>query len=151
MRRYLITGLLSFLALPWFMARAEILPGDVAIVRMNNSGSPDDNFSVLALKALDASDVLFWTDNGWTLTNTFRTGEGAGATDIITNSLAAGTVINVPAASLSASGDQLFLFTNTVAAPKLMFAVDWCSAQGWDADGPPSGTDLRFTTTGHAD
>lgn len=147
MRRYLITGLLSFLALPWFMARAEILPGDVAIVRMNNSGSPDDNFSVLALKALDASDVLFWTDNGWTLTNTFRTGEGAGATDIITNSLAAGTVINVPAASLSASGDQLFLFTNTVAAPKLMFAVDWGSAQGWDADGTTTGTSADPTTT----
>ena len=44
---------------------------DVAIVRVNSSV---DGFSVLALRDLARTEALYWTDDGWTQANAFRSG-----------------------------------------------------------------------------
>ncbi len=129
------------------LADATINPGDVAIIRMNNTGAPNDNFSIVLLKDVVAGDTLFWTDNGWSNnTNAFRTGEGAGTTDLITTNLAAGTVLDIAGTGFSNSGDQVFLFTGTVASPTLLYGVDWGNAAGWDGNATSSNTSALPTS-----
>lgn len=119
-----------------FACLGSIVPGDVAIVRVNNDV---DGFSLLVLRDIAASESLFATDRGWIAAGGFRDNEGNGATDFITAGILKGSVIDVTAANvgtlaLSASGDQIILFTGTLVSPGLVFAMDWGNASGWDAD-----------------
>ena len=121
----------------WVVDRAApgLDPGDVAVVRVNNSGTPNDGFSFVALKTLSASNGLFFTDNGWTQTNAFRQSEYPGTLSLLASDIPAGSVVDVDAGkNLSIFGDQVILFTNTLAAPKLLFGLDWGNEAGWDPD-----------------
>jgi hypothetical protein len=42
--------------------------------------------------------------------------------------------------AFSAGGDQVFLFTGTVAAPSLVYGIDWGNAMGWDATATDANT-----------
>ncbi len=135
-----LPAIAATLALVLSLAETRIFAlttGDVAIVRVNAN---DDGFSVLTLRDLSASDSLYWTDNGWT-NGVFRSGEGAGTTDILINNITAGTVFDVSAGSLANNGESAVLFSGTRANPTLLFyGVDWGNALGWDAQAIDAGT-----------
>jgi hypothetical protein len=118
---------------------------DVAIVRVNSSV---DGFSVLALRDLARTEALYWTDDGWTQANAFRAGEGSGTQDVLAQDVPCGSVFDVPASSLSGDGDQVFLFTGTLAAPSLLWGVDWGNASGWNEDASDANTSADPAVTG---
>lgn len=123
-----------------------LAPDDVAVVRVDAGG---ETFTVVALRALSALDVMYWTDNGWS-NNTFRLGEGGGTTDVILNTWAMGQTFEVSTSGLNASGEQLFLFRGTLATPTLLYGVQWGSAGGWtdEATSPSTSADPALTGGG---
>jgi hypothetical protein len=137
-RKYIIAGvfLLSFNA----ALQAQLVPGDIAFSGYHSQGT--DKFSFVLLKNLTAGTTIKFTDNAWLSTNVFRTGEGditwtvpAGGLiagreitiDCVTNTAsvnsggAAGTVTGT-AINLNTSGDQVFAYTGTLAAPTAVIA-----------------------------
>lgn len=124
-------------------ASASLNVGSVAIVGFQASGSPSDNIAFAALVDLAPGTVLYFTDNGWTgtgfrgVSGTDSDGnENLMKFTVGANGLAAGTVIsslstNADAGmwtlsglvgtgtsqfqqlALSASGDQVTVFTST--------------------------------------
>ena len=113
------------------LSPAAVSEGDVAIIRVNGN---TDGFTVLALKNLSASDSLFFTDAAWQSGGGFDSGEGAGTTDILTANILAGSTFDVATSGLNASGEQVFLFTGTKAAPSLVYGINWNNS-GWITSG----------------
>jgi len=126
-------------------AALPLTPGDVAIIRVN---ATTDTFTVLALRALSANDVAYWTDNGWKADNTFRANEGNGTTDWIATTVSAGQTLEVTGAGFNAAGDQVFLMLGTVASPTLLYGIDWSNTAGWDADAADSSTSADPAVSG---
>ena len=119
---------------------AQFVPGDIVFSGYHSQGT--DKFSFVLLKNLTAGQVIRFTDNAWLSTNVFRTGEGdiawtvpAGGLiagkeitiDCVTNTPslngggAAGTITGT-AINLNTSGDQVFAYTGTLAAPTVVIA-----------------------------
>ena len=115
---------------------ATFAQGDIALLGIN-SANPD-TFRFTNLKAMDAGDVIHFTDNGFTAGATGRTGEGFLSFTAPTGGVAAGsiftwqngmTITGTPwnsAApnnfSFNGSGDQLFVFSGSTS--------NWASQSG---------------------
>ena len=125
-------GLITVSATRRAIAQAQTLvPGDVAIVGFWADGgqtAPLEAFAFVALTAIDVTDpvtVISFTDNGWT-GSAFTTNEGTATTFPVDSALAAGDVVTVSPTGLafSTSGDQLFAFTGTLAAPTHVYGFN---------------------------
>jgi hypothetical protein len=135
-----------------------ISTGDIAFVRMATDNP--DSFSFVAINALTAGDVMYFTDNGWLADGTgFRTGEGVLSYTVPTGGVARGTVVSYTdgAASsgnitlgfgsnanpanfaFSTDGDQIIAFTASSSSSPLttvtnLIAAINLDANGWDSD-----------------
>jgi hypothetical protein len=117
-------------------AATTLVAGDIAFVGYNTDGGTDA-FAFVLLKDINAGTSVRFTDKEWTGT-AFNTGES----DLLwtaSSNLSAGTIVTIqpdsgtPLASsgaltgsgggLSKSGEQLFAFTGTVAAPGTFLAA----------------------------
>lgn len=99
--------------------------GDIAFVQYNADNT--DNFAFVALVNIAAGEVINFTDNGWTSSNAFRTGEGIIAWTAPAGGVSAGTVVTItttPSAStgtvtetldlnFAATGDQILAYQGT--------------------------------------
>jgi hypothetical protein len=135
-------GILAGVIAVWgALARAEIEPGDVAVVAYATDGTEDD-FAWVALRDIPSNTVLKFTDssvsNGW-----FRWSEHLGSvpyagplTWSFSNALPAGTVVRFVSDNwdrglalgrkmdLSVAGDQIFIYTGTIVSnPALAFPL----------------------------
>lgn len=115
---------------------ATLAQGDIAILSVNSTNP--DTFRFTNLKALDAGDVINFTDNGFTGGATGRTGEGFLTFTVPAGGYAAGTVhtwtngqgvAGTPWSSgaptnfaFNGNGDQLFAFTGATGS--------WASQSG---------------------
>ncbi len=123
-RRSLLMELLEGRAL-----MATFAQGDIALLGVN-SANPD-TIRFTNLKAMDAGDVINFTDNGFTAGATGRTGEGFLTFTAPAGGVAAGTIstwnngMNITGTpwssnnptnfALNGSGDQLFVFSGNTA------------------------------------
>ena len=87
-------------------AHAALTAGDIAIIGWIDNGTPD-SFSFVTLADVNAGEVVYFTDNGWTGTG-FRSPsatDGDGNENLIkwtaTSTIAAGTIINSNATGAS--------------------------------------------------
>ncbi|NJR43745.1 MAG: hypothetical protein HC767_14925 [Akkermansiaceae bacterium] len=83
------------------LSHAALLAGDIAIIgRTNNGVAPNpDSFAFVALSTINAGEIIYFTDNGWTGT-AFRSPsatDGDGNENLLKwtaiNSIAPGTII----------------------------------------------------------
>ena len=56
-------------------SQTTLSAGDIAILQYNSDGSPDV-IKFIALKSMETGTIINFTDKGWKINNTFRTGEG---------------------------------------------------------------------------
>lgn len=107
--------------------------GDIAFVEFNTDGAK--SFAFVLLRDVEAGTVINFTDNGWTMENAFRSGEGV-QTWTADADVAAGEVIRLAGVSggfnLSSSGDQILAYQGEVAAPVFLAALQFNGAD-WDA------------------
>lgn len=139
--------------MPQSAARADLNPGDIAIIGYH-ADNPD-RLAFVVLSPISAGEVIRFTDNGWTSTNNFRAGEG-GIQYTAPNNLSPGTVISRTAPftvpgdwalnnsglgtgsfELAVIGDQVFAFQGDAATPAFIFGLNYNGA-GWVASATTS-------------
>jgi Secretion system C-terminal sorting domain len=122
-------------------ANAQLVPGDIAFSGYNSQGT--DRFSFVLLKNLAAGATIKFTDGGWNANNnTFGATEGDITWTVPAGGLIAGREITIDVAANTAtlygagnpgtvtgtlinfntSGDQLFAYLGTLAAPTSVIA-----------------------------
>ncbi|AFY46475.1 Ca2+-binding protein, RTX toxin [Nostoc sp. PCC 7524] len=127
--------------------------GDIAIIAYNSDGI--DDFAWVTLVDIPANTTLNFTDSSWQ-DNGFRTSEHLDATGggpltwSHSNTVTAGTVIKWSGSAwdlgtssgttltLSASGDQIFIYTGTVANPVFIYGAHFATATNWLSSGSNS-------------
>mmetsp|Transcript_4287 Transcript_4287/g.7291 ORF Transcript_4287/g.7291 Transcript_4287/m.7291 type:complete len:522 (-) Transcript_4287:304-1869(-) len=129
---------------PTLSVPTVISTGGVAIIGIN-SDNPD-SFGLVALERVIAGSVLYVTDKGYD-GSTFRSSEGVLAFTVSSDIPAGSTWHFEDGASmtnaygtwtssegsflLSVSGDQIFVFINSLEEPEFIFGV----SNGWESDG----------------
>jgi hypothetical protein len=125
-------------------------PGDIAIVGYNFK-DPDE-FSFITFADLDPGTVIYFTDCGWTSSNTFRVGEG-----IVTYTVPPGGKINGDVITfgidpgfttagvsgffgLSVAGDQLLVYQGSFAAPQFIYAMNSNGNAVWQTSATDNNT-----------
>lgn len=128
--------------------------GDIAIIGVN--GDTPDSFTFVATVDLSAGEVITFTDSGVLTGGSFRGNEGAVQYTVPMGGVAAGNVVEFSGVggdwaaandanvgnnglALSTSGDQVFAFSGSSAAPTFIFAVQTNSNQ-FQADSTSSTT-----------
>jgi VCBS repeat-containing protein len=145
------------------VAAAAFAPGDVAFVGFNSDGA--DNLALVALKALPAGTVLYFSDNEWngtgfndfnesTIALTLSSTVAAGGIIMLDNiGTAAATTSNVGTAAsvaggggnrgLANSGEQVYVYIADASSPLVPTAfLAAVSNDGFAAAGTLSGTGL---------
>lgn len=122
--------------------------GDVAIIHINSTTSPDV-WSFVALTDIPAEQPLKWTDNGWKVSGGFRAGETIAS--IPHPALARGEVYTVSGTGLSALGEQLFVFcgdelATTEQGVKFLYGINWGDDGGWATDATSSSSSYLPST-----
>ena len=115
-------------------SQTVLQPGDVAIVGYNFK-NPDE-FSFITFADLDPGTIIYFTDCGWTSSNTFRVGEGIVTYTVPAGGKAGGSVITFgidPGFTtagvsgfwgLSTAGDQILVYQGSFAAPQFIYALN---------------------------
>lgn len=144
--------LLFFSMVLWHQdARAQLAAGDLAITGYNFD-NPDE-FVILVLNDIPAGQVIYFTDNGWFSSGSFRTGEGTVTWTNNTGSVIVcgstivfdGTSVNVGIRSnsgnffLSGSGDQILVYTGSLASPTFITALH-SNGSTWESNATSSNT-----------
>ena len=132
-------------------AQTILSPGDAAITGFNsdNTITTKDEFSCVLLVDVDASTVIYFTDNGYDPITGLRTSEGT-LTWTATSSLAAGTelllqddiggagwsanygtIIEKGSFWLSTSGDQILVYQGNIITPSFITGVHYYGS-GWN-------------------
>lgn len=143
-RLWLVVGI--GLVIPQSALRAELSPGDIAVIAYQ-SDDPD-GVAFVTLVPISAGEVVRFTDNGWENDNTFRSGEG-GIQYEFAISVPAGIVITrsgpfdtdgwsvnnagLPSPSsflLSTNGDQVFAFQGDGTSPTFVYGIN-SDSSGW--------------------
>jgi hypothetical protein len=118
-------------------------PGDIAIVGYNFK-DPDE-FSFITFVDLDPGTVIYFTDCGWTSSNSFRTGEGIVTYAVPSTGKTSGSLITFgldPGFTtagvsgffgLSIAGDQLLVYQGSFAAPQFIYALNNSGNAVWQA------------------
>ncbi|GJM33416.1 MAG: hypothetical protein DHS20C18_24170 [Saprospiraceae bacterium] len=138
--------------LGWSLQGQTILaPGDLAFTGYRADGS--DEFAFVLLTEVEAGTIVNFTDNGWLASGDFRTGEGVitltfgaayscgtevlyGPDGFFVGDNNVGTVSTSGSLVLSTSGDQIFAFQGTLAAPSLVAGIQMNG--NWDGDASSS-------------
>jgi hypothetical protein len=117
------------------MAATTLAAGELAIISYNteDTGSPAlDSISFVLLKAIGSGTQIFFTDRAWT-GSAFTSGSGEGTyTYTAGGDLAAGTVITITQAQLTAAGmalldtgESIYVYQGAINAPTaFLYAVD---------------------------
>lgn len=135
--------------------KTNLITGQIVLVAYQ-SDDPD-RFAMLALAPIEASTIIYFTDNGWSNSPAaFRTGEGTFTWTVPADGLAAGTVVeftNLQAAGygvstgalaksgswdLAAGGDTILAYQGDSSSPTFLYGVTWAS-DGWAAGNFGSG------------
>ncbi len=148
MKRIILSLLLFISFKIWALS-----PGDIAITGFNFD-NPDE-FSFVALTNIPNGEVIYFTDNGWLNTGSFRGGEGTvtwtnntGAaitcgTEIVIDATNAtvniGSITISGAFALSSSGDQILAYQGTSASPTFIFAIN-SEGTGWQTNATSANT-----------
>jgi hypothetical protein len=95
-------------------AQAALNAGDIAFVMYNADASPSDTVAFVALVDIPAGEQINFTDNGWTSSNSWRTGEGVQTYTAPAGGLSKGTVVTLqltaPSLTLGTGGDQIIAY-----------------------------------------
>ena len=138
--------------LPTVSVLTDISTGGVVVIGINTDNP--DSFALLALEHINAGSVLYVTDKGYD-GSAFRSSEGVLAFAVTARIPAGSTWLYEDGSTLanefgewsmvegsfllSTSGDQLFVFTDSIDNPKFIFGV----SNSWELNG----SDLSATTT----
>lgn len=136
-------------------SKAAINPGDLVLVGFNANGT--DQIAILATKNIAQGEIFKLTDKGWTSANSFYSSEG-----ILTWNGAAieqGTIINIDLGNLanftksgsfdlSASGDQIFIYTGSESNPTFIYGVNFNSTT-WSTNATNSNTSALPSSLGN--
>lgn len=111
-----------------------------------NSDNPD-RFTFIAIESIPSGTVIYFTDRGWKQDGSFRSGEGTITWNAPSETVDAGTLIeinaDVPSAStgtvsgsitLASGSDQILAYTGSEMAPEFLSAINFSSTNGWDDD-----------------
>ncbi|MDH5856580.1 ExeM/NucH family extracellular endonuclease [Lampropedia aestuarii] len=138
-------------------APSAIAPGQLGLVSVNST-DPDPISFVLMCNAKVGTTIHF-TDNGWTSTGVFRSGEGV-ATWTAARDVAAGEVITLRAGNTGspavepadagtvtapktfnvAGSDSVLVYQGTLEQPAFIFGLNHVPSGAWDADASSSNT-----------
>lgn len=120
-------------------AQTTLYPGDIAITGVNMD-NPDE-FSILFLTDIEIGTVIYFTDNGWMASGSFRTGEGTDTWTAATT-YSSGDQITITAVNmnLSASGDQILAYQGSEASPSFIAAINDYGSATWQADATDANT-----------
>ena len=128
--------------------------GDIAFVEYNADGT--DVFAFVVLEDLVASEVIYFTDDGWRSTNVWRGSEGIITWTAPATPVTCGTIIRItptvdaPTAnigtcattltdvSITDAGDQIIAYTESASPYNIIAAVQLSAA--WDADATSTAT-----------
>lgn len=136
---------------------ADINPGDIMVIGFH--ADPEDEFAWVTLVDLRAGEEIFFSDAGW-FSGGFgganTTSDGGLKFTVPSGGLAAGTVLTVslergvippgydsvggplgPEMLAGRFGDQLVVFTGSIASPTFIFALNTNSSQ-WGVNSPPN-------------
>jgi len=106
----------SFFAVTELSAQTTLVTGDIAVIGYNTNGSPD-NFSILILKDLSAGTTFYVNDNELASSSSpsfTDLSEGEGSFTVKSGqTIAAGTVINLPYGSNTAVNASTYDWSNT--------------------------------------
>lgn len=139
-------------------AKADIQPGDIAIIGLN-ADDPDQT-AFVALNTIPAGEVIRFTDSGWQSGGGFRATEG-GIQFTVATDLLPGTVVDrttpftaggwsvnnagvgTSGFALATSGDQILAFQGDAAAPVFIYALNvrsnWGNATSSNTSALPAG------------
>jgi hypothetical protein len=106
----------SFFSVTELSAQTTLVTGDIAVIGYNTNGSPD-NFSILILKDLSAGTTFYVNDNELASSSSpsfTDLSEGEGSFTVKSGqTIAAGTVINLPYGSNTAVNASTYDWSNT--------------------------------------
>lgn len=161
MKKLLIAAVATVLAAG--AAQAAVSAGDIAVVAYRSDDA--DAFAWVALTDLAAGTTLSFTDSSWQST-AFRSGENGVISWTSTTAVSAGSVVkwqagtstwndgsvatvtNPGVLSMSAAGDQVFVFTGTFASPALVYGLQFANPNGIVTAGPSASTNTTNVPDG---
>jgi hypothetical protein len=142
MKKTILT--LGVIAASTVASHAAVMLGDLAVVGYN-ADNPD-RFWIMALNEIAAGETFLFTDNGWSSSQSFRTGEGR-KTYTVGATITVGSIVQIgvsegtgTAPALSTGGDQLLIFTGTSADPTFLYGVNNEGTGVWQANATNSNT-----------
>lgn len=131
----------SLAFLPASFAQSQLEAGDLLFVQL--SSDAPDTFSFTFTKDIAAGTAVTFTDNGWDSTDTWR--QAGAELRLSENSfiwtapfaISAGAVITVNSHNLGLanSGDNLFAFQGSWAAPRFISGATWDQTTTWLSSG----------------
>lgn len=127
-------------------------PGDIAIIGFNSDDT--SQFAFVCLKEISDGTIVYFTDNGWMYTDTFRSGEGR-LTWETPGGCALGQIVTINQFDLTTlgsfqlanSGDQILVYQGSDSIPNFIFGInfegtDWqLNASSANTSDIPTGLD----------
>ncbi|MCH2045377.1 MAG: hypothetical protein MK212_14770, partial [Saprospiraceae bacterium] len=143
-----LLGLLSCLLL-CTKSVCALTPGDIAIIQYNSDGP--EGFAFVALTDIPAGEVIFFTDNGWLSSGSFRSNEGTITWTAPVGGVACGTIVTITnnsadigvatgSVALAASGDQVLAYQGSSSSPSFIYAINAEGSAVWQANATSSNT-----------
>jgi len=110
-------------------AQTTLTAGDIALIGFNFD-NPDE-LGFVTLTDIESGTVIYFTDNGWQSSGTFRSNEGIHTWTAV-SAYSAGDVIKVTLSgpALSGSGDQILAYQGSPESPVFIFALN-SEGTGW--------------------
>jgi len=118
----------------------QLSAGDIAFLQYNADGT-GTTIRFVALVDIPDGEIIYFTDNGWKSSGTFRTGEGTVTWTAPPGGVSCGTVVsfNEGSMSLSTSGDQILAYQGSASNPTFIAAIQM-NEDCWDNDATSSNT-----------
>lgn len=118
----------------------QLSAGDIAFLQYNADGT-GTTIKFVALVDIPDGEIIYFTDNGWKSSGTFRTGEGTVTWTAPPGGVSCGTVVsfNEGSMSLSTSGDQILAYQGSASNPTFIAAIQM-NEDYWDNDATSSNT-----------
>ncbi len=143
-----ISLILLSLLINFCFGQTTLVAGDIAITGVNTFTRSE--FSFVLLAPITSGTVIYFTDNGWQTSGSFRTGEGivqwTATTDLPCGTeviikdrrgpdpieASIGNVIDTTGGwGFAGNGDQLLAYQGTLATPTFLFAIHFATATSW--------------------
>jgi len=127
------TLLILSLLFSFFLSYGQTLSaGDIAFVQYNADGT-GTTIKFIALRDIPAGEIINFTDNGWSSSNSFRTGEGT--VNWTSSGVNCGDVVsfNEGGMNLATGGDQILAYQGASSAPTFIAAIQMNGGWGTNA------------------